>query len=163
MSKVRILSVYGLFTALVTLSTAMLKIPGPTGYYHLGDIVIYTAASLLGGLPAAAIAAVGSALADLWTGYTAWIPWTFFIKGAAGFVAGAVPRKYGKGFRVHAMIAGAFLITLGYGLATGIMVDPRAALGETVGNLLQSAVGVLGAVALLPAVERALARRFPLQ
>ncbi len=161
MSGTHLVTLYGAFTALITLATTFLKIPGPTGYYHLGDVVIYTAAAVMGGPFAAAAAAVGSALADIWTGYTTWAPWTFFIKGMAAFVAGAIPRSYGKRLRIPAMVAGAAIITIGYGAATAVMIDPQAALAEVLGNVLQSAVGVLGAAALVPGVEKATSKMAP--
>ncbi|MGE5485795.1 MAG: ECF transporter S component [Ignavibacteriales bacterium] len=156
MSGTRLVTLYGAFTALITLATTFLKIPGPTGYYHLGDVVIYSAAAIMGGPFAAAAAAVGSSLADIWAGYAHWAPWTFFIKGLAAFIAGAVPRRYGKKARIPAMIIGAAVITLGYGVATAVMVDAHAAMAEVAGNLLQSAVGVAGAAAVAPAVEKAI-------
>ena len=156
MSNVQRLSLYGVFTALITLATTFLKIPGPTGFYHLGDAVIYTAAAVMGGPFAAVAASVGSALADVWAGYASFAPWTLVIKGIAGFVAGAVPARYGRRCRIPAMIAAALVITAGYAVASAVMFDPAAALAETLGNLLQSAVGVLGAIALIPVVERAL-------
>ncbi len=159
MTNIKRLSLYGVFTALIALATTFLKIPGPTGFYHLGDVVIYTAAAILGGPFAAASASLGSALADVWAGYASFAPWTLVIKGIAGYVAGAIPRRYGRKYRTPAMIAGAVVITCGYAAATAVMFDPAAAVAETLGNVLQSAVGVVGAVALVPAVERAVAHR----
>ncbi|NPV70180.1 MAG: hypothetical protein HPY55_05980 [Firmicutes bacterium] len=158
MSSAQRLSLYGVFTALITLATTFLKVPGPTGFYHLGDVFIYTAAAVMGGPFAAATASVGSALADVWAGYATFAPWTLVIKGVAGYVAGAVPTRYGRRYRVPSMIAGALIITAGYAVATAVMFDPAAAVAETAGNLLQSGVGVLGAIALVSAVERAFHR-----
>ncbi len=155
MGGTRLVTLYGAFTGLIALATTFLKIPGPTGYYHLGDVIIYTAAAIMGGPFAAASAAVGSAVADIWTGYTSWAPWTFLIKGAAAFAAGAIPGRFGRRARIPAMITGAVLIILGYGVATAVMIDPRAAVAEVAGNVLQSAVGVVGAAVLVPAIEKA--------
>ena len=56
---------------------------------NLGEAYIYSSL-LFGGLPAAIIGGIGSALADIVGGYPAWAPITFFIKGLEGFIVGYV-------------------------------------------------------------------------
>ncbi len=140
-----------LFAALITVGTLLPKIPGPTGYYHLGDGFIYTAAIVLGPGPAAAAAGLGSALADYLGGAAQWAPWTLVIKGIVGYVVGLV--AFGKpARRLKAMVLGAVITVIGYGLATSVMFDPRAALLETAGNIAQTVVGIVVALVLIPAV-----------
>ena len=67
-----------LFSALITVMTAFIKIPTPLGYIHIGDAFIFAAAMLLG--PYAAIPAmIGSGLADFITAYFMYIPVTILI------------------------------------------------------------------------------------
>jgi len=71
-----------LFAAVIFVATAYLpRIPlGALGYVHPGDAFIYIASSFLP-FPYASIAAgIGGALADLATGYTFYIPFTFAVK-----------------------------------------------------------------------------------
>jgi len=148
----RLLVMSALFAALITVGTLLPKIPGPTGYYHLGDGFIYTAAIVLGPGPAAAAAGLGSALADYLGGAAQWAPWTLVIKGIVGYVVGLV--AFGKpARRLKAMVLGAVITVIGYGLATSIMFDPRAALLETAGNIAQTVVGIIVALLLVPAVS----------
>jgi len=80
--KSRLLVLSALFAAAIAVTTAyILHIPIPmtSGYVHVGDALIYLAASLLPLPWAMASAAVGGALADLLTA-PMWAPATFVIK-----------------------------------------------------------------------------------
>jgi uncharacterized repeat protein (TIGR04002 family) len=72
----------GLFTALILVATAYLpRIPiGSGGYIHVGDAVIYLAASFLPKRLAMAAGGLGGALADLLSGFALWAPFTLVIK-----------------------------------------------------------------------------------
>lgn len=71
-----------MFATLTCVFTMFLKIPivGGQGYIHLGDMVIYLAASLLPLPYACAAAGIGGALADVFGGYPIWAPATLIIK-----------------------------------------------------------------------------------
>ena len=75
------LVIAAVFAAAITATTAyVLHIPLPTGgYVHVGDALIYLAATLLPLPWAMAAGAVGGALADLLTA-PVWAPATFVIK-----------------------------------------------------------------------------------
>lgn len=157
MSKTRLLTATGLFAALITVGTLYLKVPVPPGYYHLGDGLIYTAAVVVGAWPAAFAASLGSSLADVLGGAAVWWPWTFVIKGATALVVGSVSR--GSASRaLPAMILGALLTVAGYAVATAVIYNPAAALVETLGNLIQTGVGVVVGLVLIPVASRAYMR-----
>ena len=158
MRSVYRLTLYGLFTAMIALATSVLKVPGPTGYYHLGDALIYTAAVVLGPVFGGITGGVGSAVADLVGGFGVWAPWTFVIKGLTGLTVGYIAGSARRGAAYIAMIAGAVVTIVGYGVATSIMYDPAAAIGETLGNVAQTASGIVVASVLIPATRRALVR-----
>jgi len=81
--KIRQLTIAGIFTALVFLATAYLHIPVGTGYVHIGDAFIYTAASMLP-LPYALFVSIGGAvLADCLSGFALWAPASAIIKGVS--------------------------------------------------------------------------------
>ena len=58
-------AITAMFAALITVTTAYIKIPAPLGYAHAGDSMIYLAASVLPGPLGFAAAAIGGGLADL--------------------------------------------------------------------------------------------------
>ncbi|MDR1376029.1 MAG: TIGR04002 family protein [Synergistaceae bacterium] len=71
-----------LFTALIFVATAYLpRIPiGSGGYIHVGDAVVYLAASFLPKRLAMVSGGLGGALADVLSGFALWAPFTLIIK-----------------------------------------------------------------------------------
>ena len=69
-----------MFAAMVAVMTAFVKIPTTGGYVHLGDSMIYLAASFLPLPYAVAAAAIGGGIADLITGYVDVAVYTVIIK-----------------------------------------------------------------------------------
>ena len=80
----------GLLTALGAAVTLAVRIPMPAteGYLNLGDGIIIAGALLFGPIAAAAARGVGSALADLYGGYSHWALPTLAIKGLEGYIVG---------------------------------------------------------------------------
>ena len=73
-------AITAMFAALITVTTAFIKIPAPLGYVHAGDSMIYLAASILPEPLGFAAAAIGGGLADLLAGYPQWAIPTAIIK-----------------------------------------------------------------------------------
>lgn len=156
-SSLRDLTLTGLFIALVTVATMIIQVPVPAtgGFINVGDTMIFVAA-LVGGPKVGLIAGgVGSALADLLSGYAMWAPWTLVIKGIEGLLAAVL--AYGA-FRMRGTLAGGTLIGLavaalwmvfGYFVAGGAMIGFAPALTEVPGNLVQGFGSVVLAVPLL--------------
>lgn len=149
----------GLVTSVVLVSTMFLKLPTATGYIHLGDGVIYAASLALGGLPGGISGALGSSLADVLGGYAAWAPWTFIIKGVAGYIAGKLGHKKNKNRQAVAMALASLWIVLGYAVGTAIMYSPKAIWGEILGNLVQTGSGIIVGMVLAPVLESTLAHQ----
>ncbi len=86
------LCLQGLLIALVTVFTMVIQIPvsATNGYIHLGDSVILVTGVLFGKRYGAAAGGLGSALADLLSGYAHWALFSLVIKGIMGYLAGAV-------------------------------------------------------------------------
>ncbi len=77
-----------LFTALTCVATMVIKIPTPTmGYIHPGDAVVLLSGLLLGPVYGGLAAGLGSALADLFSGYLIYVPATFIIKALTAVLA----------------------------------------------------------------------------
>jgi uncharacterized membrane protein len=76
--------------ALIAAATTALTIPVPAtrGYFNLGDLMVYTAAVLMGPLVGGVAGGIGSALSDTYLGYYAFAPGTLVIKGIEGLIVG---------------------------------------------------------------------------
>ncbi|MFO7245816.1 MAG: ECF transporter S component [Thermaerobacter sp.] len=155
------------FTALVAAATMAVQVPMPAteGFVNVGDTVIFVTALLLGPVPALAAGGLGSALADLLTGYAHWAPWTLVIKGIEGWIAGAVgylafhQRGSVFGLPVLGMAAAAAWMVAGYLGAGAVMYGLPVALTSVPGNLVQGGLSVVAATALAAAVS-SVARRY---
>ncbi len=112
--RIKNLSVLALSSALVLVTTYFLKIPTPTGYVHLGDGAIFAISFALGPTIGGISGAVGSLMADLFGGYAAWAPWTFFIKGGAGFLVGKLGRRGNGKPSFPALVFAALWTIVGY-------------------------------------------------
>ena len=119
--------------ALTYIFTAVVNIRLPFapngGLIHLGNVPLF--------------------LADLFSGWTAWAPFTFIIVGLMGFSVGAITEKK-KGFcwKVVAILVACVIKIAGYYIAEGIIygnwITPVSSIP---GNLLQ--VGVAAVVVLI--------------
>lgn len=154
------------FTALVFVVTFFINIPaaflGAGGNINLGDAVIFLAAALLGPVGGAIAGAVGAAAADAASMYFYYAPFTFVIKGIAGFVCGflfrySFQKRHPALRRVISTAFAALVIIIGYFFAemliisTGLDVSEHtaaiAALRTIPGNLIQ--VVLSGAIAFI--------------
>lgn len=77
-----------MLVALTTVATMIIKIPSPLkGYINIGDCVVLLAGWSLSPLYGFLAAGIGSALADLFSGYIVYAPATFLIKGLMALMA----------------------------------------------------------------------------
>ncbi|MBN1834790.1 MAG: ECF transporter S component [Spirochaetales bacterium] len=151
-------------TAVTAVFTYMVRIPvAPTrGYLNLGDVAIYFTAFSFGPVTALISGGLGTALADMISGYSQWAPISLVVHGLQGLVAGLIGGILGKGprrvFNPYWLVgaaAGTVLMCGGYLLSGTFMVGFGAALVELPGNLLQNLAGIAGGIPLAMAVRRA--------
>lgn len=77
-----------MLAALTCVATMVIKIPSPMkGYLNLGDCVALLSGWLLPPMYGALAAGIGSALADLFSGYVSYVPATFVIKALMALCA----------------------------------------------------------------------------
>lgn len=77
-----------MLASLVCVATMIIKIPSPLkGYLNLGDCVVLLTGWLLSPIYGLLAAGIGSALADIFSGYVAYAPATFVIKGLMAITA----------------------------------------------------------------------------
>lgn len=78
--NIKLITLSGLFAAIIFILTAYIHIPSHNGFTHIGDAFIYLAASILP-MPFAVLASVvGAMLADVLSGFAIWAPATVIIK-----------------------------------------------------------------------------------
>ena len=147
--------------ATTTVATMLIQIPIPPtrGYLNFGEVLVFTSALLFGRFVGGLAGGIGSAMADIITGYGYFAPYTLIIKGLEGFLAGAI--RDGKSTRrdllgwfvgAVAMVTGYFLVeayVMGFGVP--------AALIEVPSNTIQV---LSGAVIAIP-LARGLRNRIP--
>ena len=154
--KLRELVAAALFVALIALTTAFVKIPlAIAGYIHLGDTFILLACYLLRPRWAIPACGIGSALADLISGFVIFAPATLVIKAGMAFLFGLLVYKKPLFWReiVGAIVASAFMLA-GYFVFEGFLYGWAAALANVpMASIQPAACSVLG-VALIQAASR---------
>ncbi len=142
-----------LLCGLVTGATLIsFPVPGFRLYCNLGEGVLYSIALLEGRKMGALCGALGAAMADLLLGYTLWAPFTFLIKGAEGYVTGALASQGSA----RAVGCGAAVMILGYVALAGCLYGPAAAPVELVTDLVQCGIGAAAALYLEPILKKRL-------
>ncbi len=145
------------FAALTCVATMLIQIPTLTkGYVNLGDCVVLLAGWLCGAKWGAAAAGIGSALADMISGYAIYAPGTFAIKALMAVVAAAVAyglRERSVVSRIASGVAAELVMVTGYFLYEWLFITGSAATAA-IGipeNLIQGGVGVIAATAVMAA------------
>lgn len=162
-----------LFAALCCVGTLLIVVPLPIGYFNTGDVFVLLAAWCLGPIYGSVAAAVGSALADVISGFTIYAPVTFFVKGADALVAYAICfllkkciKKESLDFlpRLLSAILGETLMVLGYFVYECSLYGLGGAVGSVVGNVLQGLCCTACAVAIFSALYpvKTVKKLFPL-
>ncbi|MGN1422450.1 MAG: ECF transporter S component [Oscillospiraceae bacterium] len=152
-NKLLKICVTAMFAALICVATMLIQIPSPlNGYVNFGDCFILIAAWVLGPVYGFAAGGIGSALADLFSGYAHYVPGTFVIKGLIAVAAALIVRAFMKkseklrlpGFIVGG-IAGEVIMVAGYYLYAALLLGKsfEGALASVPGNLVQGAFGVI--------------------
>ena len=119
MRKVIEISIMALGICLVYLATVAVQvyIPATRGYFNLGETMVYTFALLFGPRIGLVAGGVGSALADLITGYSIYAPGTLVIKAIEGYIVGYLSRILLKlGRRTWKILS----VTIGVGASLGL-------------------------------------------
>ena len=161
--KLRNLVATALLMALCCVATMVIQVPSPmNGYVNLGDCIVLLSGWLLGPVWGFAAGGIGSALADLLTGYVHYIPGTLIIKGLMSVMAALIAGKAaGHTLRrgLSALVAEVWMV-LGYFLYASLLLGKGLAAAASIpGNLVQGVVGLVAAMALYLILEHSGARR----
>lgn len=149
-----------LLTSLVCVSTMVIKIPSPlNGYVNLGDCMVLIAGWCLSPVYGFLSAGLGSALADLFSGYALYAPATFLIKGLMALVAfGTYKLLHKKIGKLPSQIIGGVLaealMILGYFVFEGFLYGFGPSAVNILPNAIQGIAGVTIGIVLLKALEK---------
>ncbi|MBE6687650.1 MAG: TIGR04002 family protein [Ruminococcaceae bacterium] len=142
-NKIKLITYSALFAAAIYVMT-MVSIPLPMGYVHVGDALIMLCACLLPTPYAVIASAIGGSLADLTLAYTAYIPFTFIIKGLIALCFCSKSEKIICRRSLTAFVPVLLLTPGGYYLAecilTGSFIAPVATLFP---NLMQAVASIV--------------------
>ena len=161
--NVKLIAITAMCAALVTVTTAFIKIPSMFGYSHAGDSMIYLAASILPGPYGIIASSIGGALADLIFGYPQWAIPTAIIKAfnAVPFVLCRMAmKKHSKDNKIInwsslLMLIPTTMVTVGgYFIANGLMYGFESAVAELATWWLQPGMGALIFIVLGFALDR---------
>lgn len=148
-----------LIAALTCVTTMAVKIPTPLGgYVNLGDAIVLLSAAFLSPLYAIFAAGVGSALADLFSGYVIYAPATFVIKALMALFSYTVIKAFGGKKKVLSLSLGASLaaiwMVLGYYIFEGFLYGFGASLVNIPANAIQGVVGAVLGVILVHLIQK---------
>ena len=149
-----------LIAALPCIATMVIKIPSPLkGYINLGDCVVLIAGWMLSPTYGFLAAGLGSALADVFSGYATYAPATFVIKGLMALIA-----FYGFKFlnnklgnlpsRIISGIVAEIIMILGYYVFEGFLYGFAVSLVNIPPNGVQGVAGLIIGVILIKAFEK---------
>lgn len=150
--KTKDVCLQGLMIALVTVSTMVFQVPvsATQGYIHLGDSMILLISIFFGWRYGMVAGGVGSALADLLSGYAHWVPFTLIIKGLMGLIIGKVADyagKEGSFFRLRNLLGsvlGLAWMIVGYFLGGAVLKSSFLVAATSIPeNTIQAAAGLV--------------------
>ena len=146
--------------AMVCVATMIIKIPSPMkGYLNIGDCIVLLCGWLLAPGYGFVAAGLGSALADMFSGYLTYAPATFLIKGSMALIAFACFKLMNKRIgRLPSQIIGAVLaeivMVLGYYVFEGFMYGFIPSAVNIPANAVQGAAGLILGIILVKVFER---------
>ena len=158
--KTRKLVVAALLAALTCVATMIIKIPSPMkGYLNLGDCVVLLAGWVLAPGYGFLAAGLGSALADVLSGYVLYAPATFLIKGGMALVAfyGYKVLRKTRGSLTSEILSGIaaeILMVLGYCVFEGFLYGFVPSVVNIPANGAQGVAGVVIGIVLLNVLEK---------
>ncbi|MFA6688200.1 MAG: ECF transporter S component [Sphaerochaetaceae bacterium] len=160
------LALVAILTAVTVVFTMIVRIPTTKGYINLGDVAICFTAFTFGPWSAFIAGGLGTALADLISGYAQWAPISFIVHGVEALVIALLVRsRAGRDSaeavvplwrKILAGIAGMAIVAGGYFVGGGALISGfSVAAVEIPANLAQSGIGVVLGLAVSQAVRRA--------
>jgi uncharacterized membrane protein len=157
--KLTLATVFAALVFIVTSQIPPIPIPATSGYFNIGETIIYVAALLFGSAAGALSGGIGAMLADIYLGFGVFAPGTLVIKGIEGAIVGFLNLRLryitNRTLRaVVSVIAGGLEMVTGYFLYEQLVLGSAAAFAEVPFNIVQLLVGLAIAVPIMHAVQR---------
>ncbi len=149
-----------LLAALTCIATMIIKIPSPLkGYINLGDCIVLLSAWLLSPAYSFLAAGLGSALADVFSGYITYAPATFVIKGLMALIAflgfKLLHNKIGKfTSRIVSGILAEIIMVAGYFIFEGFLYGFAPSIVNIPPNCVQGIAGIIIGIVLVAIFEK---------
>ncbi len=160
MKTTRNMVLASLLAALTCVATMVIKIPSPLhGYINLGDCVVLLAGWMLSPTYSFLAAGIGSALADVFSGYVTYAPASFVIKGVMALAAGYVfnHMKNAAGELPARIIGGTvaeIIMVAGYLMFESVLYGFVPSLANVPANAVQGVAGLIIGTALIKLFEK---------
>lgn len=159
-TKTKQIVLTALMAALVCVATMIIKIPSPLkGYINLGDCLVLVSGWMLSPLYGFISAGLGSALADVFSGYLTYAPATFFIKGLMAvlsfYLFKLLSKKMNTVFSeiISGIVAETEMI-LGYFIFEGFLYGFAPSIVNIPANAVQGIAGLIIGVILMKMFEK---------
>ncbi len=149
-----------MIAALVCVATMLIKIPSPLkGYLNLGDCVVLLAGWMLSPGYGFFAAGLGSAMADIFSGYVMYAPATFVIKGVMALVVYYGHKWLSKSNNklLSRMIPGFIaevVMVLGYYIFEGFLYGFIPSIVNIPANAVQGVAGLILGCVLIRIFEK---------
>ncbi len=159
-NKTKKIVMAALMAALTCVATMIIKIPSPLkGYVNLGDCIVLVAGWMLSPTYGFLAAGLGSALADVFSGYMTYAPATFVIKGVMALVAfygfRFLRKKLGNlPCGILSGVAAELVMILGYFVFEGFLYGFLPSAVNIPANSMQGVAGVVIGVLLAKIFEK---------
>lgn len=146
--------------ALACVATMIIKIPSPLkGYLNLGDCIVLVAGWTLSPTYGFLAAGLGSALADIFSGYVTYAPATFVIKGLMALIAFYVFKLLHKKLgnlpsRIISGVAAELMMILGYFVFEGFLYGFIPSVVNIPANGVQGIAGLIIGIMLMKIFEK---------
>ncbi len=158
--KIKKVVMASMLAALCCVATMIIKIPSPLkGYVNLGDCIVLLSGWLLSPVYGFFAAGIGSALADVFSGYIMYAPATFIIKGIMALVAHScykgMNNKLGNTpSRIAGGILAEIIMVLGYFLFEGFLYGFGPSVVNIPANAVQGVAGLVIGIFLVKIFEK---------
>jgi len=159
-TRIKKIAMASMFTAIICIATMVIQIPLPTkGYINIGDCPVILSGWILSPFYGFLSAGIGSALADIFSGYVVYAPATFVIKGlmsvCAYFLFKLLNSKTGTfSALVVSGAAAEIIMSIGYLIFESFLYGPQVAVLNIYGGLIQGVAGLILAILFIKAFLR---------
>ena len=149
-----------MLASLTCVATMIIKIPSPfKGYLNLGDAVVLLAGWLLSPAYGFLAAGLGSALADVFSGYIIYAPATFVIKGLMAIIVfycfKILHNKLGNlTSRIIGGVLAEIMMILGYFVFEGFLYGFAPSIVNIPANAVQGVAGIIIGIILIKILEK---------